>query len=242
MAEWCHRSNPEWLEARRGFITASQIIDLWPETPSGKGKRMWESDYIAAILKSEEVSPGDSLSYGAMARGHILEPYAIEEFKLETGTEVHHWDDCLIHDGGVIAFSPDGLSIPQETDQVKVEYSSLPIIKEVTEIKCYEARKHLLTEKNSLQHAERIQIATQMYICKEAEVGRLVLYNPRLDRYCLLYKEFSREDLRHELFLVSKIAARLKITKQRMEEERVRIRRGVSEQEIIEAQRTVLNV
>lgn len=234
---WYHESSIEWLKARTNFLTASNVATLWPETATGRKRIVTTDDYIAAILNAREFAPENAISQGAAARGHILEPYALKEFTLQTGIKAEHWDDALIHDNGYIAVSPDSLNIPQPKEGILFDVRDLPCIKEVNEIKCYGASKHYQTYREGICAIERIQIATQMYVCKDANIGRLILYNPRLEYGGLLITRWARESLDHELEIIHDIEEKYIKSETILNNGVFFHLKGLNEQEIIAEQR-----
>lgn len=243
MTDWFHRCNPEWLKARCDYLSASDVAALWPETPTGRKRTVTEDDYLAAIFKSREFDPAAATSYGAAARGHILEPYAINEYNLhrEGMIPVYHWDDCLIHNGGLVSFSPDGLDIQQpDGDEVEYLLEDLATIHRIIEVKSYGADKHYTTYKMGYKATERIQIATEMYVAYEARKGELVLYNPRLDDGCLLTIVWDRYQLAHELEIIDDIVGKFCQTVNMVEDDFIMpARMGPSEAEILAELRTL---
>ena len=235
MQMWYHQASREWLEAREGFLTASQIDDLWPLTTTGRRRPIVEEDYIKALFNSTEINYDSVNSYGPAARGHILEPYALEELrKMRTDpSNIFHWDDAVIYKGGSsIAFSPDGLDIPQPETGVLFNVSELPTINEVFEIKSYRAAKHYQTFAEGKFAIERRQVATQMYICEEATIGSLVLYNPRLIKGALFLTQWTREDLEEDLAIIGEIDKQFTETKIKYSNAFVS-RKGMSETDIL---------
>ena len=116
--EWMHTVSLEWLQQRRQFLTATDIASLLPVTKTGRPRKISELDYIKVFAKKQAVvRQSDCLSTGAMARGHILEPYAIDTFNKtfgkQYGIELYHWDDTIVTEDKCrsLAFSPDAMDI-----------------------------------------------------------------------------------------------------------------------------------
>jgi hypothetical protein len=233
---WYHRSNPDWLRARCDYLTASDVAALWPETATGKNRVVTDEDYMAIIFKMREFDASSVTSYNAAARGHLLEPYALDEFhaQLPNATRLHHWDDALIHSDGLLAFSPDALDIPQPDDSVSHDLADLATINIIGEVKCYGADKHFTTWAKGRMTVERIQLATALYICTEAKGAELILYNPRLDTGSLLVTTWHRDDMGRELDMIDGIAARLACVLDRLERRLLPPRKGPSEEEILD--------
>lgn len=189
---WYHSVNPDWIKARREVFTATELRSLIPAY-----KRWLKKDDPDAIdpdfcaLVAEKLSTGsyDTNTFSWAARGHIMEPYAVEEFNKIVGTFLCHWDDCIIMDKERhVGFSPDALSISQSDWKVpKVSAEVLNGLHEhefhtILEIKCYAPAKHMkaiFSDPKDLD--ERYQIAVAMLTCPWIQRGFLVFYNPTLN-------------------------------------------------------------
>lgn len=204
---WSHKVNAEWLEARRAFLTASDIQRLLPTTPTGRPR----ADMAGAIrnvwAKKQCGIMDDAIeSSGVMARGHILEPYAIEALNKSGlfGPHIHHWDDCLICSLDGIACSPDGLDIKQPAS-CPVSLTEAEAYT-VVEVKCYnpEAHYEVGLSMNPGLLIERWQLATAFYVMPTITRGELVLFNPSA-KHPLFKHEYTRADLTDELSIIKDI-------------------------------------
>jgi hypothetical protein len=204
--KWIHKVNPEWLDARRSYLTASDIQKLLPMTPTGRARLGINEVQLKVWAKKQcEITDEDVVSTGAMARGHLLEPYAIAAFNtLGRGTALmHHWDDCLIYSPDGIACSPDSLDIKQSTKMVQIDgLHREAAATMVAEVKCYNAETHY---EAGLAHpgmlSERWQLATAFYVMPTIELGVLVFFNP-LVKHPLFVHEYTRADLTAELAMI----------------------------------------
>jgi hypothetical protein len=139
------------------------------------------------------------ISSAAAARGHILEPYAIEEFNVfnESKRRYYHWDDCLIFNGEFAA-SPDGLTIEQPPTMIEVNVNSL-VAKptEGIEVKSYTNVEHLEAFMTSPEkHKELIQLAVMFKVIDSLEKMVLLFYNPDAPEDISMFaKEFTRDYL-----------------------------------------------
>lgn len=211
--DWRHECSIDWMNARRGYLTASEIKSLIPITKTGRSRTVTDDDYLRVYAnKLKRITRDDCLSYGVMARGHILEPYAIDTYNDYICDEDHdilyHWDDVLIPNMDV-AFSPDALSIEQSIDGSAVfdinDYRELDgMVLTLGEIKCYAPDRHFIVGTKPLNELEeRWQIATAMYCCPNISRAILILFNPDLDRNKMIVREFDRYDLSKEFDLIS---------------------------------------
>lgn len=202
---WQHQCSREWLQARKKYLTASEVRSLLPFTASGKARK---SDQIASSCldvwahKQETVSEEDVYSKGAMARGHILEPWAIREYNNHLSPEkrLFHWDDTLVYSEGT-AYSPDALDIlpPQDCHELPDNGGK----RILGEVKCYQANRHYaVAHADKMCLEERWQIAMAMYVSPSLEEGHLILFNPNV-RHPLFYHVYTRAELFNELEAIS---------------------------------------
>ena len=219
--EWKHWTSVEWLQARTAYLNASEVKDLIPFTPTGRKRNITDDDYFRiAHTKRKVILPDDAKSTGAMARGHILEPYAIndfnewrEEFLVVVGflpPYMYHWDDIVIYNPDLLtAFSPDGMDVAQpllpgvfELDAVETFGTS------IIEIKSYNVDRHIETmTKKGKDLPERWQIATAMTVDDNIKDAYLVHYNPSL-RESMIIHHYDRSDLDEEINTVADVAIR----------------------------------
>jgi hypothetical protein len=165
-----------------------------------------DEDYLKVLAgKMVTLTEEDCMSYGAAARGHILEPYAIEALNktLESEQGVDHetfywWDDILVRNRGrQLAFSPDAMNMPMEL------VDDIDKVTAIAEVKSYEASKHLSTAympKNQIE--ERWQIASAMALLPNIDHAYLVLFNPKLKFRKTFVIRFDREELKSEIDLI----------------------------------------
>jgi hypothetical protein len=207
--DWFHKVDKLWLEERRGFLTASDIYKIIPYTPSGR-PRANLNEAMLKIWGSKQcvIDENDTESRGVMARGHLLEPWAIDEFNRSQTfpTKIHHWDDCLIFSRDDVAFSPDGMDVPREDGLVAIgwSHSSISDLKRIVEVKSYGGEAHyMLGMSTKLVLEERWQLATAMYVAPQIESAALAFFNPRAD-HPLFIHTYERSELEMEIELVKK--------------------------------------
>ena len=202
---WKHRTSMQWLQRRQGRLTASAIHSLVPYTATGRPKKITNGDRAKAYAKMlARPTEGDCISSGAAARGHIMEPYAIESFNqsITWAERLFHWDDvCIYGDPDrhpLLAWSPDALSVPEDS-------SNLPLT--MGEVKSYAADKHLLKAMSDpMQLEERWQIATAMAVSPSIDIAFLILFNPDMPAGMqLFYHRYKRLDLEEEIKTVCEI-------------------------------------
>lgn len=213
--KWKHKCSLEWLKARQQCLTASDVKSLIPVTRTGRKRTIDDDDYIRVLSKKlVNLTADDCISVGAAARGHVLEPYAIEMFNgsdvaIDHGT-FHHWDDVVfVRDGHKmfeLGFSPDAMNV--NMSQFEQRGSMMIPTSDVTsiaEVKCYQADHHLscaYTPKDLVE--ERWQLATAMAVCESIEDAYLLFYNPSMKTQ-LYIEGYDRQDLESEIDMVLEV-------------------------------------
>ena len=207
MTKWYHKCDLDWLRARQRHLTATDVKELLPFTKTGRKKTITDENYLKVwSSKMVNLTEDDCVSTGAAARGHILEPYAIDRFNEDNvfgSFQLYHWDDTMIvrfnPDPYSLAFSPDAMDVKQG------EYGpciSIDNIKVIGEVKSYYPERHTLagyTSKEDLE--ERWQIATAMAVCESIEEAYLLFYNPSMKNQ-LYIVDYDRADLEAEIDIV----------------------------------------
>ena len=162
--------------------------------------------FVSVWMQKHGDSPdeADLYSYGPAARGHILEPYAVELFSNYMKEEFHHWDDVVVA-GDSCGFSPDavlGVECPKEAGAFPADEFEA---EEILEVKCYGLENHgkaLVSSSSALK--ERFQLAWAMYCCPSIKTGTLLFYNPSAP-IPMFYLEYRREELEEEIDLAKKV-------------------------------------
>ena len=215
---WKHDVSEDWLRARRDVLTASEIRSLLPEF-----KRM--------LKKPEDaLSPGffsfcgaklsggipDTSSSGAAARGHIMEPYAVEDWNLNNGIKYYHWDDIVIKRNG-IGYSPDGLDIEQipemgvelwadnKSGKLKIpgRDQTFRAPTRAIEVKCYEPKAHMksLIETKE-ERDERLQVAVAFMVLPKLKVVDVLWYCPEAP-VPMFSEYYEKKDLAAEIKVIT---------------------------------------
>lgn len=216
MTKWFHKCSLDWLRARQKCLTATDVKDLLPVTKTGRKRTVNDEDYLKVLSRKQvNITEADCISYGAAARGHILEPYAIECFN-ETGygpRKLYHWDDLIItrpiHHHLALSFSPDALDKRSDSNlwlkdakgnTMTMVGASAPFGPTVLgEVKSYSPEKHLICGyANKMDLEERWQLATAMAVCETIGFAQLLFYNPSMDEQLFLH-EYDRTDLQSEI-------------------------------------------
>ena len=209
MTRWMHKCSLNWLQTRQMFLTATDIKDLLPVTKTGRPRKITEMDYLKVLARKQTLlTEDDCISMGAAARGHILEPYAIQLFNdvsCASLLTLYHWDDAVVaKPGRRLAFSPDAMSVKQYDNAsiVNVEVLEGESVT-IAEVKSYSPEKHFIcghTKKEDLE--ERWQIATAMALDKRIDTAYLLFYNPSMVDERLYVVGYKRSDLLDEIATV----------------------------------------
>lgn len=197
--EWKHECSLAWMQERQKFLTASDVKALLPYTATGRAKKITDEDYLKVYAKKMiQLTEADCISRGAAARGHILEPFAVEEYNANRKAIMpllYHWDDIVVSKGpqDYLAYSPDALD-------VRITESRKPT--SLGEVKCYSPERHLsvaMMDKSKCE--ERWQVATAMAVSPTIKTARLILFNPDMKAKSarLFVKTWERCDLADEI-------------------------------------------
>jgi len=214
---WRHEVSVPWLQARRDVLTASEIKAMLPEYKRMLKKPEGELSLGFFALCGEKLSNDipDPESTGAAARGHILEPYAVDDWNQNFPKDkYHHWDDIVIKRNG-LGYSPDGLDIPQLIEMgvqlswseknhcLKRQNETYKPPTRAIEVKCYEPKNHmkgLIIPKEDRD--ERLQIAVAFMVLPSIEYVDVLWYCP--EAYLPMYKErYTRDELKAEIKVIT---------------------------------------
>ena len=206
--KWEHKCDIDWLRSRQRYLTASDIKSLLPVTKTGRKREVTDLDYLKVMAsKMVVLNEEDCMSYGAAARGHILEPYAIDalntilkEMQGPEAEQFYWWDDKLVSiHGRAIAFSPDAMDIPMMDTPAREPHA-------IAEVKSYDAAHHLAvayTPKEQIE--ERWQIACAMALHDSIDHAYLVLFNPKMKYRKTFVIRFDRDELKREIDMILQV-------------------------------------
>lgn len=196
--EWKHKCSLAWMQERQKFLTASDVKALLPYTATGRAKKITEEDYLKVYAKKAvQLTEADCISRGAAARGHILEPFAIDAYNANRNKDMprlYHWDDIVIAGPQYhLGYSPDALDISMLSRKKPMFLG---------EVKCYSPERHLsVARMDKTKCEERWQIATAMAVSPTIKSAWLILFNPDMkDKDNRLYvKSWVRCELEDEI-------------------------------------------
>lgn len=207
-----HEVSRDWLVARQSYLTASDVCKMMTDINKlRQGKTTIERcRSFAKVLGSKlNLFPDTQSPSSAAARGHFMEPYAVEEWESVRQEGVTHWDDFLLaSDETLLAFSPDALNVPQPmgvmalvdgdgrfwNNGVPVEPTSL------LEVKCYDEGSHYQRKLDFMAGVlpdERWQVAVAMAVCPCIRNATVVWYAPQCGDWFDM--AFEREVLEDEI-------------------------------------------
>ena len=165
----CQQGTPEWLQARLGIATASEmdaLVSPLGKVREGKGVQSYLALKLAERWRNE---PLPSFGGGVVEQGSLREKDAIPWFEMETDTTVQRVGFITTDDGSV-GCSPDGL-LPDGTG---------------IEVKCPQANTHVAyLLDGGLPDQYVIQVQTSIYVTGAA-CWRFLSYCPRMPALLLV--------------------------------------------------------
>lgn len=211
-----HEVSRDWLVARQGYLTASDVCKMMADIrrlAAGKTDLMHCRSFAKVLGSKRNRFPDTASPSSAAARGHFMEPYAVEEWEAVRKEGVTHWDDFLLADEEtLLAFSPDALDVPQPMGVCSLVekdgrfYDSFSALVEPTsllEVKCYDDGAHYQRKLDAMAGVlpdERWQVAVAMAVCPCIRRGAVVWYAPQCGDWFDV--RFERGDLEEEIELV----------------------------------------
>lgn len=208
-----HEVSLEWLRARQGYLTASDVCKMMGDIRKLAADKtdVKHCRSFAKVLGSKlNLLPDTQSPSSAAARGHFMEPYAVEEWESVRQEGMVHWDDFLLaSDETMLAFSPDALDVRQPLGVVRCvdgdgqftdNFGELVRPTALLEVKCYDEGAHYqrkLDAVNGVLPDERWQVAVAMAVCSCIERGTVVWYAPQCRDW--FDSTFYREDLEEEI-------------------------------------------
>lgn len=204
---WRHVVDKEWMMARTHYLTASSIKNILPVTETGRKRSQAQIEAnmlkIASSFATAYISDEDCVATGMAARGHLLEPIAIEEANKGANLGLYHWDDIILVNG-LLGWSPDAMSIPQtkKTALYDIKLHGAPCPSSIGEVKSYGMEKHIASVYTDKEDCpERWQLAVGMALLKNCQFANLIFFNPD-STIRLAIKTYSRKDLEEEIQMV----------------------------------------
>ena len=206
---WQHQVSAEWLMARKDVLTATEIKGLVPEMKRIKKKPLKDGEVspVFAALWSEkhtDKAPDVDSPSSDAARGHILEPYAVETWNhVWPDLKMYHWDDCVIK-AKKVGFSPDAMDVEQISDVVELKASQVkPTM--IMEIKSYNPAHHIkCILKDKMELDEIWQIAVAFYVLPSLKTAWLAFYCPD-NPIPLKVFSYKREELQIKMNMITDI-------------------------------------
>lgn len=224
---WTHEVSAEWLRARRGVLSATDIVKLLPaykrtlKKPPASGEIVPEFAAVWAEKHSAN-EPETAAPSSAAARGHIMEPWAVKALNEEMHPAEFHWDDAVIKHG-LLGFSPDALDImqPDGCCDIRILDARFMGFEDVkvrqpkcgSEIKSYDAAHHMkCILEDRMAHAELMQIAVAFAVVPSLRVMSLVYFCPGAPIE-MWVERYEREELEEKIKLALDVALEYKRNK-----------------------------
>lgn len=179
--KWLHEVSAEWLLARRRYLSATDVVKLWPQAKKWKPGDPIPATFVGMWFEKNSKADVNPVSYDAAARGHCMEPFAILDFNKQVeDVELHHWDDVCVHNGH-LAFSPDALDIAQPVLPVDISFDDprIATADTVGEVKCYYPYHHgqcIVRKPEEME--ELMQIAMGFMVMPQLQTAELIHYCP----------------------------------------------------------------
>lgn len=236
-------SDINWMKARQHYLTASGVRSLKGEFDKASKAGIAGEKILPGFAAlwchqnselTEEQLARKCVSHSDMARGHIMEPYAVKTWNTLPGdyTKMYHWDDTVIVnnvEGVAIGFSPDAMNVSQETDDVLLDVCESTLQTpdgivvcdtptEIVEIKSYDLKHHFKCMSQCLTGAmtdEAWQVGFAMIVCPTIRKAHCFYYNPSAGDYQTGIRTYTREEL--EGPVLSKLRAILQCYKKQVE-------------------------
>lgn len=177
------QTNPEWLAARRGHITASKMKDFLGMDRSGKNPGKGYLNVVRRLVAEQmgwEEAEATWNEKASIKRGLAFEARAIQLFEEETGIK-------LQTDIGFVSEDIDGLPFGCSTDgYTKDENGKYACVAEIKSFEMYR-----ILEELDILHSEDVyeQMQAQMFIC-DCPRSYKIIYCAELDK--IFYMKYTR--------------------------------------------------
>ncbi len=182
----CEQNTPEWLELRRGIITASSMQHVMAKG-EGKTRSKYMRQLAGQIITGEV---GESWSNEHTERGHAMEGDARDAYAfMEDATPERVGFVTTEWDGFTVGYSPDSFIGPRGALEIKTK---LPDIL----IECYEREPGSPPPEHVRQIQAGIEIAERDWLDLACFWPRMPLYICRVYRDEALIKTMRAEALR----------------------------------------------
>ena len=164
----------EWFEMRLGVITGSRCKNVFRSN-----NLSFIDELIAERLSGEIV---ESPTTQAMMHGIMMEPVALDEYRLRTGADAREIGFCIHDNLDYLAISPDALVYQNGTPIGGVE------------IKCPSTKKHVEYIRQNKIPAEYIsQVMHYFIVIDSLEWVDFVSFDPRIQKNLFIFR-IRRDD------------------------------------------------
>jgi len=164
----------EWFEMRLGVITGSRCKNVFKSA-----NLSFIDELIAERLSGEIV---ESPTTAAMRHGIMMEPVALDEYRMRTGHDAREIGFCIHDNLDYLAISPDALVYQNGTPIGGVE------------IKCPSTKKHVEYIRQNKIPAEYIsQVMHYFIVIDSLEWVDFVSFDPRIQKNLFIFR-IRRDD------------------------------------------------
>ena len=159
----------EWFEMRLGVITGSRCANIF------KSNNLTFIDELIAERLSGEII--ESQPTKAMQHGIMMEPVALDEYRMTTGHDAREIGFCIHDEHDFLAISPDALVYENE----------IPI--GGVEIKCPSTKKHVeYLRMNKIPAQYKSQVMHYFVVINSLQWMDFVSFDPRIQKKLFIFR------------------------------------------------------
>ena len=159
----------EWFEMRLGVITGSRCANIF------KSNNLTFIDELIAERLSGEII--ESQPTKAMQHGIMMEPVALDEYRMTTGHDAREIGFCIHDEHDFLAISPDALVYENE----------IPI--GGVEIKCPSTKKHVeYLRMNKIPAQYKSQVMHYFVVINSLQWMDFVSFDPRVQKKLFTFR------------------------------------------------------
>lgn len=176
---WQHEVSADWLRARNKYLTATDIVKLWPSAKKWEPGKPYPAPFVGLWFEKHSACDPNPVSFDSAARGHCMEPFAVLDANRIYQKNFHHWDDVIVTHGSV-GFSPDAMDIPQPVLPVEEPWDSKVFdgAREIMEVKCFLPYHHGQCVVNGMEEEQLMQVAMAFVVLPQLDTAHVLYYCP----------------------------------------------------------------
>lgn len=159
----------EWFEMRLGVITGSRCASIF------KSNNLTFVDELIAERLSGEII--ESPTTQAMQHGILMEPVALDEYRMRTGNNAREIGFCIHDEHDFLAISPDALVYEKDVAIGGVE------------IKCPSTKKHVeYLRMNKIPAQYKAQVMHYFIVIDSLQWMDFVSFDPRIQKKLFIFR------------------------------------------------------